>query len=421
MSVLRMRHATAAAAVQRLLLRMEGTNGGTSFTDSSPRARAVANASGLVTTSTAQILSGTLSGRFPGSSGAYLTLTSDASSLLPGDFTVHALAYFDTNGSVPEDIYSIAAGAGVNLALYRNSAGRLELFLNAAFRIEGAPVSGGEKHHVCVERVSGVCTLYLDGHPFPLTYSSSATVGHDSGTSEFVGAFTSGAELLSGYLDDVEVTSGARFNGDVSAYKFNGWSWINKASNSDTTSGTSLALPAASLTAGNHIFVFVRYETTTATVSVSDTAGNTYTALTEQVTSQGAIGRWFYCLNAAGHASNVVTITWSAARTYRYAYSLQYHKPSAAFDAQTGKVVAAAGSITSDAMTTAGAGLVLVGEVSYNNDGGNQSAPLPLFRQHVNSYSAVWTYSTRAALSSWTVTVTGGTSTTRGLCLASFV
>lgn len=105
--------------------------------------------------------------------------------------------------------------------------------------------------------------------------------------------------------------------------------FVNSASNGSQGSTGSLATPATSLTTGNSIVIGVRWsEAAGQTVSsVTDTAGNTYTALTK-VDNAGAgftdhIQIW-YCLNATGHANNIVTATLSAACTFVYISSVQY-------------------------------------------------------------------------------------------------
>jgi hypothetical protein len=138
--------------------------------------------------------------------------------------------------------------------------------------------------------------------------------------------------------------------------------FINTAGNRTGSGVTSLALAATSLTAGNHIFVFVHIGSSTITASLSDTAGNTYTALTK-VTSGSAIGgQWFHCLNAAGDASNVVTLTLSSAATCGLR-SYQFSGSGLAFSSQAtvGSGGSAVASLTSGSITTSSAGVLLIG------------------------------------------------------------
>ena len=81
------------------------------------------------------------------------------------------------------------------------------------------------------------------------------------------------------------------------------------------SAATSSASPTFALTAGQHVLVHVGFLGADTPASLTDTAGNVYTALarTANVT---VVGQWFYRLTATGHASNAVTVTLGAARTY---------------------------------------------------------------------------------------------------------
>lgn len=95
----------------------------------------------------------------------------------------------------------------------------------------------------------------------------------------------------------------------------------------DGASNTTLATAAKSTTTGNTLLVgFVAQEGEgVATISsCTDTAGNTYTALTQiGPGGGGAIARWFYSHNITGNASNVCTGTWSAATRYKHAIQIE--------------------------------------------------------------------------------------------------
>lgn len=99
--------------------------------------------------------------------------------------------------------------------------------------------------------------------------------------------------------------------------------------------GVSPSTTAFNLVAGRHVFVwFAEYCNTlpVSTVAISDTAGNTYTALgprTNSIVDPGGgakyeHGGWWYCLNAAGNAANVVTATCTASTAQnRVVYAIQ--------------------------------------------------------------------------------------------------
>lgn len=87
------------------------------------------------------------------------------------------------------------------------------------------------------------------------------------------------------------------------------------------SAGTSVVTPATSHTAGNALIVKVtgqEWEFSGGTVSVSNTAGDTFTAGTLLNDAGGGSGvQMFYCASSAGHASDVVTVTWSVSQRYK--------------------------------------------------------------------------------------------------------
>lgn len=106
--------------------------------------------------------------------------------------------------------------------------------------------------------------------------------------------------------------------------------YVSGSSYTNNGSSTSIPIPGFSVSTGNLLVVGMRWEgggaTDTATASLADTAGNTYTLLGYQSTGSGEGHRIavFYCLSAVGNASNAITVTISASRYYRQAYAAQY-------------------------------------------------------------------------------------------------
>lgn len=78
--------------------------------------------------------------------------------------------------------------------------------------------------------------------------------------------------------------------------------------------GTTASSPSFSLASGNHVFVYIKWSGADTALTLADTAGNTYTALTRTHNSTVG-GQWFYRLTALGNATNVVTVTAAASRS----------------------------------------------------------------------------------------------------------
>lgn len=201
------------------------------------------------------------------------------------------------------------------------------------------------------------------------------------------------------------------------------WSFVGDSNAANSASGTTLSTTATANAAGNHLFVFVVYSATgTTTTTISDTAGNTFTPLTQfQAVSQLLWGQWFYCLNAKGNAANVVTMSLGAARSNRIIRVLEFSSPSAVLDQEVGPVTNTGTSISSGAFSTPRDGIVLVGEINWNSDSSTD------FGTNYTALSSLQNYSKQAyridsgALTGEVVTFSSTISTNRGLGGASFV
>jgi hypothetical protein len=142
-------------------------------------------------------------------------------------------------------------------------------------------------------------------------------------------------------------------------------SYAGHATGYATGSATSIATSARSVATGAHIFVCVRWDGEATGITVTDTEGNTYTALTQIVTSSSFVGaQWFYCLSAAGGASHVVTATFANARTYRSIYAVEVTGGAAAV-VETPPKAGLVTTLVSDAYTYSAGALLLVGSGTY--------------------------------------------------------
>lgn len=125
-------------------------------------------------------------------------------------------------------------------------------------------------------------------------------------------------------------------------------------------SASTVVLPAFNLAAGNLVAVAVSNSSDNQSVlSIADSAGNTYALATGSKIQDATTGtfEWHYAKNALPHAANVITITYTAAVTFRYASALQYSGP----DTVSPFEAAAFGTselspVTSAAFSPAGAG-----------------------------------------------------------------
>lgn len=199
-----------------LLLRMDGSDGSTTFTDSSTDQTPIASYGGAQI-STAQSKWGGSSGSFNGST-AYLDTTTQSPFILAGDFTVETWIYLNTSPAVYATIFCskpTATNSGdFRLGVY-NVSGTLRI--NADFNIGGftgttTSVTANTWTHVALVRNSGVISLFVNGIEDATTFAYSATIIPNPdlfdrpilfGKDEMFG---STGNYFDGYIDDFRIT-----------------------------------------------------------------------------------------------------------------------------------------------------------------------------------------------------------------------
>jgi len=203
-----------------LLLHMDGSNGGTSFVDSSMYHRTV-TAVGNINTSTAQKKTGTAAASTD-EAGDYLSV----SGFNPGTsaFCLEGWVYVSTTGRT-NILYSYGGAATENtFVVFTNHAyeplNYLTFYSNGDTRIRAAaPIAAGAWHHVAVVGNGGAAgsrtvKLYLDGTQVGSTY----TVDYNyTGKTLLIGANedTPSTECLQGYVDEVRGSIGTpRYTGN---------------------------------------------------------------------------------------------------------------------------------------------------------------------------------------------------------------
>ncbi len=194
------------------------------------------------------------------------------------------------------------------------------------------------------------------------------------------------------------------------------WTYINSARNDTPSASTTFTIPATSLTTGNHIFVFVSYPISY-TCTIADTAGNTYTPL--EVGSGAAMspyGRWYYCLNAIGNASNVITLTQtSSGIAVNGALSMQFNKTgnAAALDnSSSWFLTSTSTSITGIPVNTNMSGLLVTCAAAPNPDtsvafSGVTGLVNPFSNDSLNRVVGAYLINTAGALTGATPAMTG--------------
>lgn len=210
-----------------LLLNFEGSEGGTSFVDQSPDARAVA-IYGTPNLTTAQKKYGQSSALFDGDGFVLVDPKTDKGLLLNLEFTIEL--WFSFKG--PNGGWIINMGGGLNISwpsysIFVGGDGILSFL--ASYNNTGhthggfggpgviGHVSAGTWHHIAITRHGNIYTAWLDGVK---TYTERVTPGfYDTGTRglQIGGSFASqwgGATFdarIHGYVDSLRVTRACRY------------------------------------------------------------------------------------------------------------------------------------------------------------------------------------------------------------------
>jgi hypothetical protein len=202
-----------------LLLKMDGADNGTTFTDSSPRNLTVSTSAegNTATTSTSQIRFGSSSGYFDG--GAWLTVADNAALHLSNvDFTIEGWFYPARNypASVLWSHRSYGSQYGGAL-LYADSSGELRYVVANAdasnWQTVGDPSTGltwstNQWQHIALVRTGNTLTAYLNGVAgTPITISGA--IGSNGDFAVAGGASHENiGQAFEGYLDEFKITRG---------------------------------------------------------------------------------------------------------------------------------------------------------------------------------------------------------------------
>lgn len=194
----------------QLLLHGNGTNGGTTFTDSSKFGRTM-TATGAPTTSTTQVKYGSASMKFPNSAGDRLTVTQAAFAPGTGDFTFEGWWWLGTGDTAADkgmmQMSTTAGGltttiAG-SLAIFTAS-GNFGCYANGIFNPGSIAATDNTWYFLSLCRVSGVTKLAVNG----VVSVSFADTTNYTATNLVLGGYATTGFLTSGYIDDYRMTIG---------------------------------------------------------------------------------------------------------------------------------------------------------------------------------------------------------------------
>jgi hypothetical protein len=184
-----------------LLLHMDGSNGSTTFTDSSSNALAM-TVSGSTALSTGQVKYGSASGGFI--SAGKLTAPNSPVLSMNADFTIEFWVYktgstgpYDTVVSASdESVFMIRAG-GVNPGVFPGGGSNIANTLNFTLNTW---------HHMAVVRNSGTYKVFQDGIDITTSTRTETTTRDFSGL--IIGDSSVSGRYFVGYIDELRITKG---------------------------------------------------------------------------------------------------------------------------------------------------------------------------------------------------------------------
>jgi hypothetical protein len=189
-----------------LMLSMDGTNGSTTFTDSSLNALTITPTSATISTTQAKYGA---SGFFNGTS-AYLTAASSAITLGTSDFTIEFWIYpLDVRTFSLYDSRTNETNPNGNGFVIGTNASQAWVVYQAANRIVGPTVVANQWTHVAVTRSGSSVKMYINGTQVGSTWT---TTGSFSDGATLIGTdYPKNARFVNGYIDDFRISRFARY------------------------------------------------------------------------------------------------------------------------------------------------------------------------------------------------------------------
>jgi hypothetical protein len=189
-----------------LMLSMDGTNGSTTFTDSSLNALTV-TASGNAQISTTQSKYGA-SGYFDGA-GDYINAPSGSQFQFgTGDFTVEMWVWASSNPGNYKCLFSNRGVDASSIFLGIDPSAKLLYYRGAFLITDSVALSLNQWYHVALVRTGSVITLYKNG----ISAGSVTDTTNLTGNTCFIAQESSlGSTYFNGYIDDFRISRFARY------------------------------------------------------------------------------------------------------------------------------------------------------------------------------------------------------------------
>jgi hypothetical protein len=200
-----------------LLLHMDGSNGSTTFTDSSSNGVSMTASASNATITTAQSKFGGASASFAGTNGRVSGSNSSLFQFGTGDFTVEMWVRVASSGAYQTffTTRSSSTAEDGNAIWVGLNTGTLTPIVYSDLLLATSSVSltAGTWSHLAVSRTSGRLRIFVDGvQAASVSDSTNFTVGHPT-----LGYTLANEHPLTGHIDELRITKGvSRFTGAIS-------------------------------------------------------------------------------------------------------------------------------------------------------------------------------------------------------------
>jgi hypothetical protein len=187
-----------------LLLHMDGSNGSTTFTDSSSNNHTISVTNATLTTSVPKFGSASM----VANGSNYIDTPTDADFSFPGDFTVELWIYRDTG--LAQGISSfLELGSYSNGILLRTN----EVYVNGASASASPTAPDDQWVHVALTRSGSSIKYFFNGTESAAFTNGSTVASGGSATVRIGQASHTSGQYIGGKIDDVRITKGiSRYN-----------------------------------------------------------------------------------------------------------------------------------------------------------------------------------------------------------------
>lgn len=195
-----------------LLLRCDGSNGSTTFTDLSTNAHTItAVGTAQVSTAEKQFGTGSLAVGFSGT--GYIDTPASSTFSFPGDFTIECWAKFDASQPASETAL-LELNDYQNGVLIRSDG----TYVNTTNTVWTGLINTGWRH-LALTRSGTTVRWFRDGTVDATTMNVSGTVNSVNGKVRFgANIHTAGGSPMRGYIDEIRITKGvARYTANFTA------------------------------------------------------------------------------------------------------------------------------------------------------------------------------------------------------------